>query len=100
MFENHQYYNCIVQLDSGETYMLAANWIHNQDLDHWQGWRCDAGYKRLMIDEKFEVYSGECLNNHLGNVLDNWSPLENSTVCYQSRCTGCTDDLLIAKTKL
>lgn len=100
MFENHQYYNCKIQLDSGETFCVSANWIHNQQLDLWQGWQCAAGQQRLMIDENFDVFSGECLNDNLGNLLSEWRPLEQPTVCKQVRCTGCTDDLLIAKSKI
>jgi hypothetical protein len=97
-FENHQYYNCKITTESGE-YLVAANWLHNNNLDHWQGWNCDAGFKRLCIDENFDVYSGECQNDYLGNLLGHWDPLNSPTTCKQERCTGCTDDLLIGKNK-
>jgi len=99
IFENHQYYNCEIVLNTGETYRVSANWLHNQNLDQWQDWSCSAGQKRIMIDENFDVFSGECLNDNLGNLLKDWSPLSNFTKCRQSRCTGCTDDLIVDKYK-
>lgn len=97
MFEDQPFYNCKITLDSGKEYRISANWLHNQNLDHWQGWHCSAGKTRLMIDESFNVYSGECLNDYLGNLLSSWSPLENQTICNQKTCTGCTDDLIVKK---
>jgi hypothetical protein len=44
-----------VQLDTGEIYHVEANWIHNNELDHWHGWSCDAGYKRINIDAEFNA---------------------------------------------
>lgn len=100
IFENHQFYNCKITLDSGLEYLVSANWLHNQDLDHWQGWQCAAGQQRLMIDENFDVFSGECVNDQLGNLFSGWQPLGQPTVCKQDRCTGCTDDLITAKLKI
>jgi hypothetical protein len=96
-FENHEYYNCEIQLDSGETYTVSANWLHNQQLDQWQGWQCNAGNTRLMIDENFDIYSGECLNNYLGNLIAGWQLATKMVVCQQPRCSGCTDDLIVNK---
>jgi hypothetical protein len=98
-FENQQHYNCKIQLDNDEQYCVDANWIHNNQLDNWQDWKCDAGHRRLDIDKDFNVYSGQCHNDYLGNLLNNWEPLSAPTTCKQKRCTGCTDDLLIAKHK-
>lgn len=97
MFENQKYYNCEITLDNGETYRVSANWIHNNNLDHWQGWSCDAGYKRLHIDKDFNVYSAVCQNDKLGNLFGQWQVLDAPTRCQRSRCTGCTDDILIGK---
>ena len=96
-FENHQYHNCEITLSNGEKYFIAANWMHNNHLDHWQGWNCDAGFRRLYVDKDFDVYSGECHNDYLGNLKTQWAPLDQPTTCKQQRCTGCTDDLLISK---
>jgi hypothetical protein len=96
-FENHQYYNCEITLSTGEQYRVGANWIHNNQLDTWQGWSCNAGFQRLDIDKDFNVHSGQCQNDYLGNLKTGWDPLDRPTTCKQPRCTGCTDDLLITK---
>lgn len=95
-FENHVNYNCEIETDTGETYRVYANWLHNQQLDRWQGWRCDAGHTRFYIDKNFDVWSGECQNNYLGNALTQWEPISD-TVCGRETCTGCTDDLMTKK---
>ena len=98
-FEDHHYYNCEITLSTGEKYRVGANWIHNNHLDNWQDWSCDVGYRRLDIDKNFDVWSGQCHNDHLGNLKTGWAPLAQPTTCKQHRCTGCTDDLLIDKHK-
>ena len=95
-FENQENYNCRITLDSGEEYLIYANWLHNEQLDNWQGWTCEAGATRLLIDKDLKVYSGECKNDLLGSAIDEFTILEHST-CRQQRCTGCTDDLMVAK---
>ena len=97
-FENHENYNCQITTDTGEEYRVYANWIHNNNLDYWKGWSCDAGKTRFYIDKNFDVWSGECRNNHLGNALEEWTP-KHDTVCLRERCHGCTDDLLTKKQK-
>lgn len=93
--ENHKNYNCRVTVDTGDEFLIYANWIHNNDLDHWKGWTCMAGTTRLLIDKELNVFSGECKNDYLGTT-DNFELLE-STICKQETCTGCTDDLIVAK---
>lgn len=95
-FENHENYNCNITLDSGDEYKVYANWIHNQGLDCWQGWHCDAGHTRFYIDKNFDIWSGECKNDYLGNATSNWN-LKTDTICNRVTCTGCTDDLLTHK---
>ena len=96
-FENHLHYNCEIELDNGETYKVSANWLHNNNLDNWQGWECDAGYRRLDIDIDFNVHSALCYNEKLGNLFESWAVHDQPSICRRSRCTGCTDDLLIGK---
>ena len=93
---DHTNYNCAVTLDDGRTVKVYASWLHNERLDQWQGWICAAGAKRLYVDKNFDVYSGECRNDYLGSVIEGFSLLPN-TVCRQSTCSGCTDDLLVEK---
>ena len=100
IFNNQQYYNCEIILNTDNTYQVAANWIHNNQLDNWYGWECDAGHNRLVIDADLTIYSGECLNDNLGNIKTGWSLLTAPTTCQQIRCTGCTDDLLQHKREI
>ena len=91
-------YNCIVTTESGEQKKVYANWIHNNDLDHWQGWRCDVGYTNFFIDDKFNVWSGLCKNDLLGNIMTEWQ-VKSDTVCKRETCTGATGDLIATKYK-
>ena len=93
---NHWNYNCVITTDSGEQKKVYANWIHNNGLDHWRGWHCEAGVTRFCIDDKLDVWSGECKNDFLGNALTQWT-VKTHTVCKRETCTGCTDDLLATK---
>lgn len=95
-FENHPNYNCKITLDSGEQFRVYANWIHNQDLDKFQGWSCEAGHTRFYIDKEFNIWDGECKNSLLGSVVEEWEPKINN-ICQRTACTGCTDDLLTKK---
>lgn len=95
-FENHSNYNCEVATDTGETFRIYANWLHNNGLDSWQGWQCKAGSDRLYIDKNLQVFGGECENDHLGHAILGFQLLY-STVCKKSSCSGCTDDLVVAK---
>lgn len=92
----HSNYNCKITDDTGETHLVYANWMHNEGLDHWQGWRCDSGNTRFYIDKNFDVWGGECCNDYLGNVLQTWD-IKTNSVCNRPACTGCTDDLITLK---
>lgn len=95
-FENHENYNCRITLDSGEEYLVYANWLHNNQFDNWQGWTCEAGATRLLIDKNLNVYGGECKNDYLGHALEDFQIL-TSTICKKDHCGGCTDDLSVTK---
>lgn len=90
-------YNCEITCEDGSKFLLNANRLHNQQLDHWEGWHCEAGSTRLWIEHNGAVYSGECKNDYLGNIFSDWNILMQPTVCKKNRCSGCTDDLLISK---
>ena len=96
-FQDHEFYNCNITLSTGEEFKVSANWIHNEILDFWENWQCDAGFNRIAIDTEDEVYSGVCSNDYLGNLKTGWNLLDSPTVCKHVRCNGCTDDLLAAK---
>jgi hypothetical protein len=95
--ENHSNYNCRVLTEDGQEYLLYANWLHNNQFNHWKDWQCNAGVTRLYIDKDLNVHSGECENDLLGTVFD--FELLNSNICKRDRCTGCTDDLIVPKKK-
>lgn len=94
--KDHDNHNCTVTEISGQQRRVYANWLHNNKLDHWRGWRCDAGATRFYIDANFDVWSGECKNDFLGNIFTEWQ-IKNNTVCHRETCTGGTDDLMIKK---
>ena len=98
-FENQENYNCRITTDTGEEYLVYANWLHNERLDNWQGWHCEAGATRIAIDKNLEVWSGECHNDYLGSVLEDFVIFKHNSICKRDRCTGCTDDLILAKHK-
>ena len=89
-------YNCVITTDTGEQHRVYANWIRENNLDQWQGWHCSAGSTRFYIDANSDVWSGECKNDYLGNVLTNWET-KNGTVCQRTTCTPDTDDLATKK---
>ena len=94
--KDHKNYNCKITTELGEEYLVYANWLHNEHLNNWQGWTCEAGATRLLIDKNFELYSGECKNDHLGSALGEFT-IFDQTICRRERCSGCTDDLLVNK---
>lgn len=98
-FKNHPNYNCKITTDTGEEYHIYANWMHNENLDHWKGYQCDAGYKRFYLDKNFDVWSGECENDYLGNALGEWT-IKQDTICKKEICGSCTDDLIVGKQKI
>ena len=92
----HENYNCRATDEHGQEHLVYANWIHNERLDNWQGYHCDAGHTRFAIDKNYDIWSAECKNDLLGNVLGEWS-LKTNSICKRNTCTGCTDDLLTKK---
>jgi hypothetical protein len=92
----HDNYNCKITTADGQEHLVYANWIHNEGFDNWKGYRCDAGYTNFHIDKNFNVWSGTCHNNLLGNILTEWS-IKTDTICERETCIGCTDDLITKK---
>ncbi len=99
MLTDHNNYNCVVKTATGETYKIYANYLHNEGIDNWRGWQCEAGYVRIYINDVQDVYSGQCLNQNLGNLNTTWNLNTQATPCNRDTCTGCTDDLITAKRK-
>lgn len=98
-FENELFYNCKIELNNGESYLIQANTLHNQKLDYWKDWSCYVGHDRIYIDHDLKVYNGECLTVDLGSLDSQWELMSRPTQCPRDRCTGCTDDLLTKKYK-
>jgi len=96
-FKDTLWPNCQVTLADGSTVKIDANQLHNDAIDNWKGWSCEAGMSRLHIEADLTVYSGECKNDILGNLSDGWTEMKQLTICKRERCTGCTDDLLVSK---
>lgn len=92
----HENYNCKATDETGAQHLVYANWIYNQGMATWHGYQCSAGETRFYIDKNFDIWSGECKNDKLGNVLEDWTP-KKDTVCKRETCTGCTDDLITFK---
>ena len=93
---DHSNYNCVVETDDGKTFHVYANWLHNENLDQWKDWVCYSGVLRLSIDKELNVFNSECKSVYLGSALHGFEMLEQ-TKCPKNNCTGCTDDLIVAK---
>ena len=91
-------YNSKVTFDDGTTSLIYANRLHNEEVDYWQAWHCDAGVNYIYIYQN-EVYSGECVNDKLGVLDKDWELFDNYTICHLPRCSGCTTDLMQKKQK-
>lgn len=96
-FENHLFYNCRVYLDDGTSFVMDANWLHNNNLDQWKDWNCYAGKDRLYIDPTGKIFGAECENDFIGHIDQDWELFEQPTVCKRTRCSGCADDLMVEK---
>ena len=86
-------------MDDGQQFYLYANWLHNNDMANWKDWHCEAGVTRLMIDKNLQIWSGDCRNDFLGHVDQEWELFQHHTICQRSTCSACTDDLLTKKWK-
>ena len=98
-FENHKNYNCEITLDDGRKYLVNAKWIQKSNLNFWESWKCEVGVTRIMIDSDLTVYSGECLNDKLGDLLNGWELLTESATCKRIKCAGSAIDLMVSKRK-
>ena len=90
-------YNTRVTLENGDEYLMFADRLHTENLDHWKGWHCAAVMNYLIIDPKLDVYGSRCRNDFLGNLENNFTILDDYTICKRDRCVFCTADLMISK---
>lgn len=91
-------YNVKITNSDGYDAFVFAQRLHNENLDHWQGWQCKAGVHSIYIYES-EIYGGECRNDQLGHFGD-WQMIKDWTVCQRERCGGCTTDLMQEKREI
>jgi hypothetical protein len=90
-------YNAVAMFDDGAETKIYANQLRNKNLDYFKGWSCLAGMTRLYIDSNGDVFSCERKNSYLGNIKSQWAPHNEPTLCTQTRCGACTDDLMTEK---
>ena len=96
MLEESRHYNCIAEDEQGRLYKIHADQLRNKQMNHFLGWKCDAGVSRLFIDVDQTVWSGACRNTRLGDATG-WQLLDSPDTCRRSKCSGCTDDLIVKK---
>jgi hypothetical protein len=87
--------DCTVVLKDG-TRIDVNSWdLFNKDLHHFKGWACTAGTDSIIVESDFQVWSGVCRNDNLGNLFDDdFSLLQTPTVCTKDQCTTCPADLI------
>jgi hypothetical protein len=90
--------NSIVTFADGSEIEIFANQLLDKKLHYWEGWLCNAGSDRIVINDDFSVHSGRCLNDYLGNLLDDdFKLFDQPTVCRQTECSLCHGDLYVEK---
>jgi hypothetical protein len=92
-------YNSKVTFADNTTALIYATRLHNEKIDYWKGWQCAAGVDSIYIYEN-TVYGGECCNDKLGVLTQEWELIDDYTICKLERCSGCTVDLMQKKQKL
>lgn len=87
-----------VVLKDGTTIDVNLMDLFRKDLHHFKGWTCTAGTDGILVESDFQVWSGVCRNDNLGNLFDdNFNLLQSPTVCTKDQCTTCPTDLINAK---
>jgi hypothetical protein len=96
--DNDLNYNARVTFEDDTGSLIYVNKLSNENLHKWQGWHCAAGVTAIHI-YKNEIYSGECRNDLLGYLDQDWNLIDSYTVCKLDQCSGCTTDMLQEKYK-
>jgi hypothetical protein len=90
--------DCTIVLKDGTTIDVNSQDLFRKDLHHFKGWTCTAGTDSILIESDFQVWSGVCRNDNLGNLFDdNFDLFQSPTVCTRNQCTTCESDLLNTK---
>jgi hypothetical protein len=94
----NEFYNCKITDDNGMGYHVFANQIYNNNLHHWEGWKCDVGIETMTIDYDMRVYDGFCKNKCIGDLSEGLLEIPSEpTICRRKHCTPCTSDLETSK---
>jgi hypothetical protein len=94
----NEYCNATVTLKDNSTVDVAVSQLCEKDLNNFKGWYCAAGMDQIYINESLTVYSGQCYNDNMGNLMDeNFKLFDNPTICKQESCGSCTSDLYTRK---
>lgn len=96
--QNDINYNARVVFEDNTDVLIYVNRLNNENLTAWKDWKCAAGATAIYI-YKNQVYGGECRNDLLGYLDQDWNLIDNYTTCKLDRCSGCTTDLLQEKYK-
>lgn len=87
--------DCTVVLADGTEIDVESFEVWRNNLANFQGWTCSAGVDSIVVETDFQVWSGVCRNDNMGNLFDeNFSLLEKPTVCEKIQCTTCIADLI------
>jgi hypothetical protein len=92
-----KYPNCVVEFSDGSVQSIDARELLVNGLANWQGWECQVGTSRIVIEANLAVYSGECLNDKLGDLQTGWELMTGPAICRRKTCTGNVEDLYIDK---
>lgn len=90
--------DCTVVLKDGTEIDIESWELWRNNLHYFKGWTCAAGSDSIIIESDFQVWSGVCRNDNLGNLLDdNFSLFKEPTICTTNQCTACISDLTNSK---
>ena len=87
-------YNCKITTESGDEFLIYANWLNNNDLNHFRGWKCYTGTNRIYVSVDQDVFNGLCNTVRLGNLNSGWDLVGEPITCPNDTCTSNTDDLI------
>lgn len=87
--------DCTAILADGTEIDIESWDLWRNNIAYFQGWNCAAGMDSIVVESDFQVWSGVCRNDNLGNLMDeNFSLLKEPTVCVKNQCTTCIADLI------
>jgi hypothetical protein len=98
--DSDENYNLTAYFENGDIAKVYGSKLFYLGLTNFKGWKCDAGFTRIVILPGGNVYSSECYNDLLGNLEDGtFKLLDSPTTCNQVHCTNNPDDVMSKKNK-